>query len=53
MASGAASLLKATAADTGETNEVSNVLQQLEGCLELIASSSLPAGLVPSGCEFE
>ncbi len=52
LASEGARLLRSSAVG-GEEGAGSEVLQGLEHCLELIADSSLPAGVEPAGCDLE
>jgi hypothetical protein len=53
VASEAAALVKsASEAVGGEAGGAGEVLSQLERCLELVADSSLPAGVEPSACQL-
>ncbi len=51
VATAAVNLLKSTAAESSETSAVSKVIEELEHCLELVATSGLPPGVGSTPCE--
>jgi hypothetical protein len=49
-AAAAVSQLQADTAESGTTGEALKVVQELEHCLELVATSGLPPGIEPTPC---